>query len=71
MIGGARIFAELLDRADRIYWTEVEASVPGDVYFPQFEAEAGGWREVSREALARGEKDEFAATLRILDRANG
>lgn len=69
VIGGARIFAELLDRADRIYWTDVEASVPGDVHFPSFDT--GAWREVSREALPQDEKDEFAATLRILDRANG
>lgn len=69
VIGGARIFAELLGKADRIYWTDVEADVAGDVHFPPFDK--ADWREVSREALPRGEKDEFAATLRILERADG
>lgn len=68
VIGGARIFAALLGTADRIYWTDVEASVPGDVHFPPFNKCA--WREVSRDILPRGEKDEFAATLRILERAH-
>lgn len=68
VIGGARIFADLLDRAGRIYWTDVDAAPPGDVHFPPFNARA--WREVSREVLARGEKDEFAATLRILERSD-
>ena len=66
VIGGAGIFAALLDSANRIYWTEVEAEPQGDVIFPPFDA--GAWREVSRETLPRGERDEFAATLRILER---
>lgn len=69
VIGGARIFAELLPRAGRIYWTEVEASPAGDVSFPSFDLNA--WRQVSSEVLPRTEKDEFAATLRILERADG
>jgi dihydrofolate reductase len=69
VIGGAGIFAELLDQADRIYWTDVEANVAGDVSFPPFDATA--WHEVSREVLPRGEKDQFAATLRILERPDG
>lgn len=67
VIGGAGLFSALMDVADRIYWTEVHASVAGDVVFPPF-AEAD-WREVSREDLPRGDKDQYSATLRVLERA--
>lgn len=46
VIGGAQIYAQALDRADRIVATEVQAEVQGDAFFPPLPAE--GWREVSR-----------------------
>lgn len=67
VIGGAGLFSALMNAADRIYWTDVHASVAGDVVFPPF-AQAD-WIEVSREALPRGEKDQYSATLRVLERA--
>lgn len=66
VIGGAEIFSAALPRADRIYWTEVHGRPDGDVTFARPPAEA--WREMSRETIPRGEKDEFAATLTILER---
>ena len=48
VIGGAEIFALLLDRADRVELTEVHASPAGDVVVPAFT----GWREVAREDVA-------------------
>ena len=38
--GGARLFAEALDRVDVMYVTEIDADVPGDVFFPEFDASA-------------------------------
>lgn len=66
IIGGADIFREVLPAADRIYWTEVKAAPEGDVLFPPFDA--GEWRELSREALPRGPKDEHDAILKVLER---
>lgn len=66
VIGGAAVFRAALPVADRIYWTEVHASPDGDVFFP--EADLSEWVEVEREALARGEKDDVTATLKVLDR---
>lgn len=37
IIGGAQIFAALLDRVSVLYLTEVLAVVEGDVYFPDFD----------------------------------
>jgi len=48
VIGGAEIYAQALDLADRVYLTEIEGDYPGDAYFP--ELPAGQWREISREA---------------------
>jgi dihydrofolate reductase len=50
VIGGAQIYAAVLDRADRIVATEVAADVDGDAYFPYLPAFQ--WREVSREPQA-------------------
>ncbi|WP_230635790.1 dihydrofolate reductase [Sphingomonas sp. Leaf4] len=45
VIGGAEIFALLLDRIERIELTEVHAAPPGDAVVPPF----AGWRETWRE----------------------
>lgn len=46
VIGGAEIYALLLDRADRVELTEVHVAPEGDARVPAFI----GWRETSREA---------------------
>lgn len=45
VIGGAEVFALLLDRADRIELTEVHVEPEGDATVPAF----AGWRETARE----------------------
>jgi dihydrofolate reductase len=47
VIGGARLFAEALEVADRLELTEVHRDYEGDVSFPPFERNQ--WREVARE----------------------
>jgi dihydrofolate reductase len=66
VIGGADVFQLALPVATRIYWTQVHGSPAGDVYFPDFDRAA--WQVVSEEPLARGEKDEYGATLVVLER---
>ena len=66
VIGGAALFALALPKAGRIYLTEVEAEVPGDVVFPPFDE--NGWVEVSREAHPAGEGDDHAFLFRTLER---
>jgi dihydrofolate reductase len=66
VIGGAALFALALPKAKRIYLTEVDADVEGDVRMPPFEEAA--WREVRRETHPAGEGDDFAFTLRVLER---
>ena len=38
--GGARLFAEALPLVDVMYITEIDAEIPGDVFFPEFDASA-------------------------------
>lgn len=47
VIGGGQIYAHLLNRADRVIATEVQADVPGEVFFPELATDS--WREISRE----------------------
>lgn len=54
VIGGAKVFAETIDRADRLYLTIVDATAEADVFFPEYSAftkvvseesvEAGGFK---------------------------
>lgn len=39
IIGGANLYAQALPLAQRIYLTEVQAEVPGDVHFPDWDPE--------------------------------
>lgn len=67
VIGGADVFAAALPFAGRIYKTEVHGSPEGDTYLPGIDWRQ--WREVSRQALPRGDRDDFAATFVVLERA--
>ncbi|MDP9103438.1 MAG: dihydrofolate reductase [Pseudomonadota bacterium] len=66
VIGGAALFELALPRAKRLYLTEVDAEVEGDVHFPPFDE--GAWREVKREAYPAGEADQYAFVFRQLER---
>lgn len=58
VIGGAEIYALLIDRATRIELTEVHADFEGDTFMPQAGPQ---WRETSREEHpAEGERPAHA-----------
>ncbi len=66
VIGGAAIYDAVIDIADRVYLTRVHATPDGDRHFPDLDA--AQWRQVSREALPKGDRDDFAATLIVYER---
>jgi dihydrofolate reductase len=47
VIGGGQVFAEMIDKADKLILTEVHKDVDGDVLFP--EVDKNIWKEISRE----------------------
>ena len=66
VIGGAAIYDAVMPHADRIYFTQVHARPEGDRHFPL--PDAATWGEVSREALPKGDRDDFASTLIVFER---
>ena len=66
VIGGASLFELALPRAQRIYLTEVEAEVEGDVTLAPFDESA--WTEVRRESFPAGDGDDYPFTIRVLER---
>jgi dihydrofolate reductase len=55
VIGGAEIYAQWMDVADRLEVTEVHARPDGDTLFPPIDAEK--WEEVARERHPAGPDD--------------
>jgi dihydrofolate reductase len=66
VIGGASVFELALKRAGRLYLTEVEAEVEGDVRLAPIDESL--WREVRRESHPASEVDQHAFTFRVLER---
>lgn len=68
VIGGATIYKECLDRgcADTIYLTDIPQDIAGDIYFPVLDRQA--WRETSREAHAKDEKNPYDYSFITLER---
>ena len=66
VIGGTSIFAEALATADRIHLTEVDADVPGDTWFPEFDRTEWREREVARHPA--DERHAYPFRIVVLDR---
>ena len=67
VIGGSAVYEEFLGRADRIYLTEVDAEVDGDVCFPALDKTA--WTEVSSEYHDADDRHAHAFRFVQLDRS--
>jgi dihydrofolate reductase len=66
VIGGGEIFSSLLDRAQRVYLTEVDLTVPGDTWFPNLSSEH--WRKVEIREFERGKNDDASFRVVVLER---
>lgn len=56
VIGGAEMYRQTIDMADRVYITEVHAEIDGDTYFPELD---NSWYEISRESHTADEKNQY------------
>lgn len=65
VIGGAQLYNAVLPEADRIVLTDVNLSPEGDAHL---DLDLSKWREVSRQHVERGEKDDADFTVRVLER---
>lgn len=66
VIGGASLFDQTLDRAERIYLTLVHADAQGDVRFP--EIDLNEWREIRRENHPADEKNTLPYSFILLEK---
>ncbi len=66
IIGGEKIFKYGLSLVDRIYLTEVQADVKGDVYFPQLSLK--NWKKVSEQEFKKNDQNDFDFSFQVLDR---
>jgi len=65
IIGGERVFKDALDAGvvDRIYATEIDKVIDGDVYFPQIDKSQ--WKEIEN---TRHQNDDFKYSFVTLER---
>jgi dihydrofolate reductase len=67
IVGGAEIYRQTLDRADRLYLTRVETDAPGDTYLPRIDFSQ--WTLVEETHHAADDKNEFPHTFAIYDKS--
>jgi len=66
VMGGAEIYALLLDQADRLYITYIDAEFEGDAWFPGFDR--SDWQETSRQRGGVDEKSLYPHEFIIFER---
>lgn len=69
VIGGAEIYTRMLDCADRIHLTEVDADVQGDAFMPRIDP--ADWERHLAGRAHQSAKNEFNCSFFILDRREG
>ncbi len=69
IIGGAEIYALALPLADRLYMTQIDVELKGDIFFPEFDI--SDFSETSRQFYSRDAKNDYDFTIRILERITG
>ena len=66
IIGGGQIYAQSMPYWDKLYLTEVDLKVEGDVFFPQIAVEE--WQLISSEPHQADEKNEHNYTFKVFER---
>lgn len=66
VIGGGQIYAEALPLVDRIYITQVHASVEGDAYFPEMNWDE--WEEIGREDFSASDNNPYNYSFVVYQR---
>jgi dihydrofolate reductase len=66
ILGGGKVYTELLPQADRLYLTVVHADFDGDTYFPAFDIDE--WAVVEQDSREADEHNAHAHTFFVLER---
>ena len=65
IIGGAQIYKQSLDLVDRLYITEVQTEIDGNMSFPEI---CDQWKKVSKEDHQADEKNEYDYSFVIYEK---
>lgn len=66
VIGGAELYRQTLNKAERLYLTRVHTKVNGDTWFPEFDRDE--WKEVERREFAADDSNEYGFSFVVLER---
>jgi len=66
IIGGASVYKQAIDLADKIYLTRIHNDFDGDVYFPKLDMRK--WKEISREGHNPDDKNPYKYEFLVLKR---
>jgi dihydrofolate reductase len=68
IIGGSEIYHQGFAMANRLYLTEIHATIEGDTYFPEFNK--NHWKEVSRKHHSTDERHKYSFDFVVYERIN-
>jgi dihydrofolate reductase len=66
IIGGAEIYRQGMEVTQRMYLTEIKATIEGDTHFPEFKKE--DWKEVKRNHHPADDKHQYAFDFVVYQR---
>jgi dihydrofolate reductase len=68
VIGGAKLYEQMLSISDRLYLSSVKVDLDGDAYFPILETELWIVDEISLEKHPQDDKNQFPWTFQVLNK---
>jgi len=66
IIGGADIYRQTIDIADKIYYTKIHHSFDGDAFFPKIDENK--WKLISRREVKPDEKNKFPFSFCVYEK---
>ncbi|MGW8248613.1 MAG: dihydrofolate reductase [Acidiferrobacterales bacterium] len=66
IFGGARIYEQMFDLAERMYLTKIHAAFEGDTWFPEYNS--ADWREIERQDFNADEKNPYDYSFITLEK---
>jgi dihydrofolate reductase len=67
LIGGAKLYASQMKYCDRLYVSEVNATIEGDVYFPEIDTNT--WKLASETEFSKDVKDDYSFKVQVFERS--
>ena len=68
IIGGGSIYEQTIDICNKLYLTEIDLEVDGDVFFPKIDFKK--WTLLSEEAHLADEKNPYNYSFKVFERKN-